>query len=126
MATLVKERMQAAACGHGSALRPMLLFPEVINLCEANQFENGFVTCMLLWIRTTAVTNGLLIAQGTTTNGDFLLPFKTGAFLAGVPVRPVILKYDTVRVLAFTASVAVIRLSVSWSHAVMRGWVIWA
>ncbi len=34
--------------------------------------------------------------QGTTTNGDFLLPFKTGAFLAGAPVQPVILKYGKV------------------------------
>ena len=32
-------------------------------------------------------------AEGTTTNGDFLLPFKTGGFLAKAPVLPVILKY---------------------------------
>lgn len=31
--------------------------------------------------------------EGTTTNGDFLLPFKTGAFLAKAPVLPVILRY---------------------------------
>ena len=31
--------------------------------------------------------------QGTTTNGEYLLPFKTGAFLAGAPVQPVVLKY---------------------------------
>ncbi|NP_001352256.1 Lysophospholipid acyltransferase LPEAT1 isoform 2 [Zea mays] len=35
----------------------------------------------------------LLFPEGTTTNGDYLLPFKTGAFLAGAPVQPVILKY---------------------------------
>jgi len=35
----------------------------------------------------------LLFPEGTTTNGDFLLPFKTGAFLARTPVLPVILKY---------------------------------
>ena len=34
--------------------------------------------------------------QGTTTNGDYLLPFKTGAFLAGQPVQPVILRYGKV------------------------------
>lgn len=34
-----------------------------------------------------------LTAEGTTTNGDYLLTFKTGAFLAGTPVLPVILKY---------------------------------
>ncbi|KAG0495407.1 hypothetical protein HPP92_000098 [Vanilla planifolia] len=35
----------------------------------------------------------LLFPEGTTTNGDYLLPFKTGAFLANVPVLPVILRY---------------------------------
>ncbi|KAL2611288.1 hypothetical protein R1flu_022980 [Riccia fluitans] len=35
----------------------------------------------------------LLFPEGTTTNGDYLLPFKTGAFLAEAPVQPVILKY---------------------------------
>ncbi|KAH7435885.1 hypothetical protein KP509_06G082600 [Ceratopteris richardii] len=36
----------------------------------------------------------MLFPEGTTTNGFYLLPFKTGAFLAGTPVRPVILKYS--------------------------------
>ena len=31
--------------------------------------------------------------QGTTTNGHCLLPFKTGAFLAGAPVQPVVIQY---------------------------------
>ncbi|XP_020108342.1 lysophospholipid acyltransferase LPEAT1 isoform X2 [Ananas comosus] len=35
----------------------------------------------------------LLFPEGTTTNGGYLLPFKTGAFLAKVPVLPVILRY---------------------------------
>ncbi|KAG0517720.1 hypothetical protein BDA96_09G113500 [Sorghum bicolor] len=35
----------------------------------------------------------LLFPEGTTTNGDYLLPFKTGAFLAKAPLRPVILRY---------------------------------
>ncbi|GMI64969.1 LYSOPHOSPHATIDYLETHANOLAMINE ACYLTRANSFERASE1 [Hibiscus trionum] len=35
----------------------------------------------------------MLFPEGTTTNGDFLLPFKTGAFLTGAPVVPVILRY---------------------------------
>ncbi|XP_059638377.1 lysophospholipid acyltransferase LPEAT1 isoform X2 [Cornus florida] len=35
----------------------------------------------------------MLFPEGTTTNGDFLLPFKTGAFLSKVPVLPVILRY---------------------------------
>ncbi|KAH9315165.1 hypothetical protein KI387_023792, partial [Taxus chinensis] len=36
----------------------------------------------------------MLFPEGTTTNGDFLLPFKTGAFLAKTPVLPVILRYQ--------------------------------
>ncbi|KAK9073318.1 hypothetical protein SSX86_007642 [Deinandra increscens subsp. villosa] len=35
----------------------------------------------------------MLFPEGTTTNGDYILPFKTGAFLAKSPVLPVILKY---------------------------------
>ncbi|KAK7283345.1 hypothetical protein RIF29_12793 [Crotalaria pallida] len=35
----------------------------------------------------------MLFPEGTTTNGDFLLPFKTGGFLAQAPVLPIILKY---------------------------------
>lgn len=36
-------------------------------------------------------------AQGTTTNGRFLLPFRTGAFVAGKPVQPVLLSYHHAR-----------------------------
>lgn len=35
----------------------------------------------------------LLFPEGTTTNGGYLLPFKTGAFRARTPVQPVIVKY---------------------------------
>lgn len=35
--------------------------------------------------------------QGTTTNGKYLLPFRTGAFVAGVPVQPVLLNYPAVK-----------------------------
>ncbi|KAL6995652.1 Lysophospholipid acyltransferase lpeat1, variant 2 [Sarracenia purpurea var. burkii] len=35
----------------------------------------------------------MLFPEGTTTNGDFILPFKTGAFLSKAPVLPVILRY---------------------------------
>ena len=38
----------------------------------------------------------LLFPEGTTTNGMFLLPFKSGAFLAGCPLQPVILQYQQV------------------------------
>jgi len=39
----------------------------------------------------------LVFPEGTTTNGKFLLPFKTGCFLGGVPVKPVVFKYKTRR-----------------------------
>lgn len=35
----------------------------------------------------------MIFPEGTTTNGDYLLPFKTGVFLAKAPVLPVILRY---------------------------------
>jgi lysophosphatidylcholine acyltransferase/lyso-PAF acetyltransferase len=48
---------------------------------------------------------GARAAQGTTTNGACLLPFKTGAFLAGAPVRPVVLEYGADRVSAAWESI---------------------
>nr|XP_061810890.1 lysophospholipid acyltransferase LPCAT4-like [Nerophis lumbriciformis] len=43
----------------------------------------------------------LMFPEGTTTNGSALIKFKPGAFLCGVPVQPVLLRYpnkvDTVR-----------------------------
>jgi lysophosphatidylcholine acyltransferase / lyso-PAF acetyltransferase len=35
----------------------------------------------------------LLFPEGTTTNGNYLLPFRTGAFIAGVPLQPIVLQY---------------------------------
>merc|ERR1712226_1434129 len=35
----------------------------------------------------------LIFPEGTTTNGEGILEFKKGAFVAGVPVRPVLLVY---------------------------------
>ncbi|TMS01887.1 Lysophospholipid acyltransferase LPCAT4 [Larimichthys crocea] len=35
----------------------------------------------------------LMFPEGTTTNGSALIKFKPGAFLAGVPVQPVLLRY---------------------------------
>jgi lysophosphatidylcholine acyltransferase / lyso-PAF acetyltransferase len=39
----------------------------------------------------------LLFPEGTTTNGRYMLRFRTGGFIAGVPVQPIILKYGRVR-----------------------------
>ncbi|XP_028330277.1 lysophospholipid acyltransferase LPCAT4 isoform X2 [Gouania willdenowi] len=43
----------------------------------------------------------LMFPEGTTTNGQALIKFKPGAFVAGMPVQPVLLRYpnklDTVR-----------------------------
>ncbi|XP_068639687.1 lysophospholipid acyltransferase LPEAT1-like isoform X1 [Aristolochia californica] len=35
----------------------------------------------------------MLFPEGTTTNGEYLLPFKTGAFVSKAPVLPVLLRY---------------------------------
>ena len=37
----------------------------------------------------------LIFPEGTTTSGRHLLPFRTGAFAAGVPVHPKLVLYDT-------------------------------
>lgn len=39
----------------------------------------------------------LLFPEGTTTNSTFMLPFKTGAFLAGVSLQPVLIRYHVGR-----------------------------
>merc|ERR1711877_98200 len=35
----------------------------------------------------------LIFPEGTTTNGESLLTFRKGAFIPGMPVRPVIIVY---------------------------------
>ncbi|CAL0323754.1 unnamed protein product [Lupinus luteus] len=35
----------------------------------------------------------MLFPEGTTTNGEYILPFKTGGFLASAPVLPIILSF---------------------------------
>lgn len=39
-----------------------------------------------------------LFPEGTTTNNSCLLPFKTGAFRAGLPLQPVVIKYEGTKV----------------------------
>lgn len=36
-----------------------------------------------------------IFPEGTTTNGRFLIPFKTGAFIEGLPVQPLIISYSS-------------------------------
>ncbi|XP_073150957.1 lysophospholipid acyltransferase LPEAT1-like isoform X2 [Henckelia pumila] len=51
----------------------------------------------------------MLFPEGTTTNGDYLLKFKTGAFLAKTPVLPVILRYPYQRFSAAWDSISGMR-----------------
>lgn len=39
----------------------------------------------------------LIFPEGTTSNGSYLLPFRTGAFAAGVPVQPIHLEFPFTR-----------------------------
>ena len=50
--------------------------------------------------------------EGTTTNGEYLLPFKTGAFLSKAPVLPLILRYPYQRFSLAWESMAGVRLSI--------------
>lgn len=70
---IIKERMIQTSKTQ-SPYRRMLLFSEVCS----------FGICLLN-----------VSSQGTTTNGDYLLKFKRGAFLAGLPVQPVVLIYSS-------------------------------
>lgn len=36
-----------------------------------------------------------IFPEGTTTNGNHLLKFRTGAFVAGMPIAPVLIKYSS-------------------------------
>eukprot|EP01026_Neomeris_dumetosa_P057807 TRINITY_DN5340_c0_g1_i7.p1 TRINITY_DN5340_c0_g1~~TRINITY_DN5340_c0_g1_i7.p1 ORF type:complete len:330 (-),score=29.63 TRINITY_DN5340_c0_g1_i7:570-1493(-) len=51
----------------------------------------------------------LIFPEGTTTNNSYLLPFKTGAFIAGLPLQPVVLKYEVGRVSAAWESIGAVR-----------------
>jgi lysophosphatidylcholine acyltransferase/lyso-PAF acetyltransferase len=38
-----------------------------------------------------------IFPEGTTTNGSYILPFRRGAFAAGLPVQPVLIQYSWTR-----------------------------
>ncbi len=110
--------MQQLAAGGAKGARPMLLFPEVrATACRPAAQLPGMPRhrrWLACWLRPGAPSgaaaaphgSGRARAQGTTTNGKCLLPFKTGAFLAGVPVQPVVLQYHRVRAAAAAAAAA--------------------
>ena len=50
-----------------------------------------------------------VFAEGTTSNGEYVLPFKRGAFLAGVPVRPLVVIYEGGQVAAAWESMSALR-----------------
>ncbi|KAE8713412.1 Lysophospholipid acyltransferase LPEAT1 [Hibiscus syriacus] len=54
----------------------------------------------------------MLFPEGTTTNWDFLLPFKTGAFLAGAPVVPVIVRHVVLLLCQFVNHMEVIHVPI--------------
>jgi hypothetical protein len=100
--------MEMAAAGELPATtRPLLLFPEVsvLNSSSNSQTEiagltalkNNMQSCVSV-LATCSAHVWCVMAQGTTTNGKCLLPFKSGAFLAGAPVQPVILRYGEDRI----------------------------
>lgn len=41
----------------------------------------------------TCMTSLVIFAEGTTTNGSSMIPFRTGIFNAGVPVKPVCIQF---------------------------------
>ncbi len=81
--------MQAAAGGTDGGARPMLLFPEV-SVAFASRMASFVQEALFDW------KTAIHFLQGTTTNGEYLLPFKSGAFLAGAPVQPVLIRYGKV------------------------------
>ncbi|KAG9391149.1 Lysophospholipid acyltransferase [Carpediemonas membranifera] len=54
----------------------------------------------------------VIFPEGTTTNGLGLIPFKPGAFIAGVPVNPVVIRYPNAASVAWDTC--------SLSYAVLR------
>ena len=50
-----------------------------------------------------------VFAEGTTSNGEYLLPFKRGAFLASVPVRPLVVVYEGGQLAAAWESMSALR-----------------
>ena len=96
----------APSCCRGSMKQPIDVVPSTIAVSDAapalSQFI-GVAARVMARMRQVAAGEGphrrpiLLFPEGTTTNGQYLLGFRTGSFIAGVPVQPIILKYGRVR-----------------------------
>lgn len=65
------------------------------------------------------------LTEGTTTNGDYLLPFKTGVFLAKAPVLPVILRYPYQRFSPAWDSISGVSCFCLWRLYVLEGCHYW-
>ncbi|KDD76656.1 hypothetical protein H632_c147p2 [Helicosporidium sp. ATCC 50920] len=71
-----------------------------VDRIRADKSQNGVAELVRDRMRQTSAGESLssrhllLYPEGTTSNGKYILPFKTGAFLAGVPVQPVIIQYE--------------------------------
>eukprot|EP00798_Chlamydomonas_sp_ICE-L_P021338 gene21338-biopygen30050 len=92
-AVQLKDRIAAKAIDPTSSVRPMLVFPEgtTTNVHYLCKFKTGHHRQRNLYMfKTGAFLSG---APGTTTNGRYLCKYKTGAFLAGAPVRPVVMHF---------------------------------
>lgn len=77
-------------CGYVIALSSFLVNPL---LGQSSSLDSKTKQLLMYIINALLIILQFTIAEGTTTNGDYLLPFKTGAFLAKAPVQPVILRY---------------------------------
>lgn len=79
--------------GLGMIIRPM----QVINVDRSSADSKK---AALKEIRSRAMSNNfphvMLFPEGTTTNGRALIFFQLGAFMPGVPVQPVLLRYPFV------------------------------
>jgi len=84
----------------GTLSTPIIgLFAEEIGVIEVNREDKASRTATMEAI-TRHVADWrpgqrplLLFPEGTTSNGDGLLPFKKGAFIPKAPVRPVVISY---------------------------------
>lgn len=84
----------------GTLKTPLIgFFAEEIGVIEVNRDDKASRTATMEAIREhvsewkLGSRPLLLFPEGTTSNGDALLPFKKGAFVPGAPVRPVVLTY---------------------------------